>query len=164
MKGSFFTWETVNRRQTSLILRLAAKTRFLHKPQPFPSLLRKFPSLSRETKMAFRSSLFRLRSHLLRTTTTTTTSTSRMFLSNSPILCTIKSERLLLSPHSDLREISTEIPLTHGSPILLHRPTPPYPLEERRHRGPSPSTPSPPPLDLCFDVQLHCGFYSYRIK
>uniref|UniRef100_A0A2C9UHG1 Cytochrome c-type biogenesis protein CcmE n=1 Tax=Manihot esculenta TaxID=3983 RepID=A0A2C9UHG1_MANES len=64
--------------------------------------------------MAFRSSLFRLRSHLLRTTTTTTTSTSRMFLSNSPILCTIKSERLLLSPHSDLREISMEFPSLTG--------------------------------------------------
>ncbi|KAG8638272.1 hypothetical protein MANES_14G001136v8 [Manihot esculenta] len=65
--------------------------------------------------MAFRSSLFRLRSHLLRTTTTTTTSTSRMFLSNSPILCTIKSERLLLSPHSDLREISMEFPSLTGA-------------------------------------------------
>ncbi|KDP22070.1 hypothetical protein JCGZ_25901 [Jatropha curcas] len=62
--------------------------------------------------MAFRSSLLRLRSHLLRSTTTI--NASRLFHLNSPILSTIKSERLILSPVSDLRTISTEFPSLFG--------------------------------------------------
>nr|AKA95156.1 unc-51 like autophagy activating kinase 1 [Hevea brasiliensis subsp. brasiliensis] len=61
--------------------------------------------------MAFRSSLLRLRSHLL---CTTSSSSSRFFQSNSPILSTIKSERLLLFPLSDLHAISMEFPSLAG--------------------------------------------------
>ncbi|XP_065866595.1 cytochrome c-type biogenesis protein CcmE homolog, mitochondrial [Euphorbia lathyris] len=58
--------------------------------------------------MAFRSSLLRLRSHLIPTTTTTTTTTSRLFHSGSPILFTVKSERFIFSPLSDIRSIASE--------------------------------------------------------
>ncbi|KAJ9164376.1 hypothetical protein P3X46_023958 [Hevea brasiliensis] len=62
--------------------------------------------------MAFCSSLFRLRSHRLRTNTTTIT--NRLFYSASPFLSTIKSECSVLSPLSDLRTISTEFPSLTG--------------------------------------------------